>query len=75
MIISDNVKTFQASSKEIQKVIRSEPVQYLTNRKISWKSIIEKGLWWGGFFRERLVQSVKRCLKKTIGRASLTLIK
>jgi len=70
--MSDNAKTFKASYKEIQKVVRSEPVQqYLVNRKITWKFIIEKGPWWGGFW-ERLVQSVKRCLKKTIGRASLT---
>ena len=72
VVISDNVKTFQARSKEIQKVVRSEPVQqYLANWKISWKFIIEKAPWWGGFW-ESLVQSVKRCLKKTIGRASLT---
>ena len=31
---------------------------------------MEKAPWWGGFW-ERLVQSVKRCLKKTIGRTTL----
>jgi len=50
VIISDSAKTFQAGSKEIHKIIRSEPVQqYLTNHRISWKFIIEKGPWWGDF--------------------------
>ena len=32
---------------------------------------LEKAPWWGGVF-ERLVKSVKRCLKKTISGARLT---
>ena len=68
-VVSDNAKTFQASSNEVQRVIRSESVQcYMTNRHIDWQFIVEEGPWWGGFW-ERLVKSVKRCLKKTIGRA------
>ena len=65
MIVSDNAKTFQASANEIQKVIRSESVQcYLTNQHIDWQFIVEKGPWWGNFW-EKLVKSVKHCLKKT----------
>ena len=33
---------------------------------------MERALWWGGIF-ERMVRSVKRCLRKTIGRGRLTL--
>ena len=52
-------------------MMRSESVQcYLTNQHIDWQFIVEKG--WQGDFWERLVKDVKRCLKKTIGRASLT---
>ena len=43
----------------------------MTNQQVEWKFIIEKAPWWGGYW-ERLVQSVKRCLKKTIGRATLS---
>ena len=32
---------------------------------------MEKSPWWGGVF-ERLIWSVKRCLKKIVGRATLT---
>ena len=38
---------------------------------IQWIFNLEKAPWWGGFF-ERLVQSVKRCLKKSIGKARLS---
>ena len=32
---------------------------------------MERAPWWGGFF-ERMVQSVKRCLRKVLGNARLT---
>ena len=34
-------------------------------------SDVSKTPWWGGFF-ERLVRSVKRCLKKVIGHSKLS---
>lgn len=70
-LISDNAKTFKASSKEIEKLVKSPEVQrYLSNSRVTWKFIIEKAPWWGGFW-ERLIQSVKRSIKKTVGRTSL----
>ena len=51
--------------------MRSKEVQrYLANNRISWKFRVEKAPWWGGFW-ERLIQTVKRCLGKTIGRTTL----
>lgn len=44
---------------------------FLSHFKIEWKFNVARAPWWGGFF-ERLVRSVKRCLKKTIGKARLT---
>ena len=65
--MSDNAKTFKHSSKEIQKIVRSDQVRdRLTNQQIKWQFIAEKAPWWGGYW-ERMVQSVKRCLRKTIG--------
>ena len=58
-VISDNAKTFISAA------------QYLTGFKVAWTFNLEKAPWWDGFF-EQMVQSVKRTLKKTIGRAKLS---
>ena len=42
----------------------------MTNKQIEWRFIVEKAPWWGGYW-ERLIQSVKRCLRKTIGKSAL----
>ena len=71
-LVSDNAKTFQSSSKEILKIARSREVNdYLSTRKVSWKFIVERTPWWGGFY-ERLVKSVKCSLKKSIGKSHVT---
>ena len=71
-IWSDNVKTFKTAAKEIQKLIRSpEVIKHLASSHITWKFIVERAPWWGGFW-ERMIRLVKRSLKKCIGRASLT---
>ena len=46
---------------------------FLANNGIRWKFIAERAPWWGGFY-ERLIGMTKRCLKKTIGKASLNMI-
>ena len=71
-LITDNAKTFKASSQIIARISRaSEVVQFLSNHRITWTFITEWAPWWGGFW-ERLIRSVKRCLKKSIGRANLS---
>jgi len=68
VLISDNAKTFKASSREITKIARSaELSHYLTDNRIKWTFIVERAPWWGGFW-ERLIQSVKKSLRKVIGR-------
>ena len=57
-MISDNAKTFKSSAKILSDMVKHPEV--------------EKAPWWGGIF-ERMVRSVKRCLRKTIGRGRLTL--
>ena len=44
--------------------------RFLTDKRIVWNFIIERALWWGGYW-ERLVQSIKRPLKKVLGRSTL----
>ena len=71
-ISSDNAKTFRSSSQDIRKIARAEEVwRYLANKQISWNFIIEKAPWWGGFW-ERLVRSIKKPLKKILGRSTLS---
>lgn len=71
-MLSDNATTFKAAAKEISRIKRApEVIQYLNSKRISWEFIAERAPWWGGFW-ERMVRSIKSCLKKTIGRATLT---
>ena len=73
MVLSDNAKTFKTASKEIMKIIRAKRVHtYFANKGITWGFSVERVPWWGGMW-ERLVRSVKNCLKKVIGLASLKL--
>ena len=60
-VLSDNTKTFK--SVEVHDHIRSI--------WIKWRFNVEGAPWWGGFF-ERLVKSVKHCLKKVVQNARLT---
>ena len=70
-LMSDNAKTFKSASKDIRSITRSTKViRYLTNQWTSWKFIVSRAPWWGGFWK-RMVQSVKRCLRKVIGKATL----
>ncbi len=72
LLLSDNAKTFKGACKEICKLKRAPEVcNYLSSNRITWRFITERAPWWGGFWK-RLVRSVKRPLKKIIGRSSLT---
>ena len=71
MIIPDNVKTFKARSKVLNKLFEDNEVKAnLAQNRIEWKFILERTPWWGGFY-ERMVENVKRCLRKVIGKAKL----
>ena len=60
VMISDNGTNF----------ISSNVQNFMADRGTLWKFNIEKAPWYGGFF-ERLVRSVKRCLRKVIENAKL----
>ena len=71
-ILSDNGRTFIATSKEIHTILNHPEVQaHLRGRGVKWIFNLPRAPWWGGVF-ERLVKSVKRCLRKTIGQAKLS---
>ena len=72
LFISDNGKTFKAASRVIRDIINSEEVQqYLAHISVEWSFNLAKAPWWGGIF-ERLIRSVKRCLRKVIGQAKFS---
>ncbi|KAF8768276.1 hypothetical protein HNY73_021115 [Argiope bruennichi] len=41
------------------------------SKGIVWKFIVERSPWWGGFW-ERQIRTIKTCLKKIIGKSSLS---
>ncbi|GBM11933.1 hypothetical protein AVEN_209630-1 [Araneus ventricosus] len=75
VVYSDNAKSFKAASKDLMyfsKILKdSEFKDFISSRGITWKFIVERAPWWGGFY-ERLVKSVKDPLRKILGRALLT---
>ena len=44
--------------------------EYISRNRIQWRYILAKSPWVGGFY-ERMVGTVKRCLKKVLGSARL----
>ena len=71
LIVSDNAKTFKATSKLLKKLFRTKQVEdFLESRRINWRFNLERAPWMGGMF-ERMVGSMKRCLRKVLGNAKL----
>ena len=72
LIVSDNAKTFQATEKALNNLFsHPEVASELDRQRIEWRFNLERSPWWGGFF-ERMVGSVKACLRKVLGNARLT---
>ena len=72
-VFSDNGKTFKAAQRALVKLVAQPSVtQYFSDTHIKWTFNLEKAPWWGGMF-ERLVKSMKQCLKRVVGGAKLTL--
>ena len=68
-MISDNSKTFTSASQLIFKLLESSEVRkYFGDMHLTWNYNLEKAPWWGGMF-ERMIRSMKMCLKKAIGGA------
>ena len=63
LMISDNATCFK--NEEVK--MNAELIEL----RVKWQYIVEAAPWWGGFW-ERLVQTVKRSLRKILFRASVT---
>ena len=77
VIISDNAKHFIQTSSSVERVWskitgKADLQTYVAQKGIQWKFITPRAPWMGGFY-ERLVGSVKRTLKKVLGRTLVSL--
>ena len=59
-VVSDNFKSFKSNETEA----------YFKEINVTWKPILEKSPWWGGFY-ERLITILKLALQKIVGSAKL----
>ena len=72
IINSDNAKTFKSILKLLKKFFNDQSVKdFLESRRLQWKFNIELSPWEGGHY-ERMVRSVKRCLRKVLGNARIS---
>ena len=72
-MISDNVSTFLATAEELEKLMTSETLkEALKGQNVRWHFIPNRAPWYGGFW-ERMIGLTKQALKKTLGRAFITL--
>ena len=74
-IVSDNGLSFVKAAKELKIIFdhaRSPSVQqHLANSEITWEFVTARAPWQGGWW-ERMVQTVKRPLRKILGRNVLS---
>ncbi|XP_049813629.1 uncharacterized protein LOC126260347 [Schistocerca nitens] len=73
-IYTDNATTFHSTHLELkelwQALVASKTHKYLAQQATTWTFIAPHAPWWGGFW-ERMVRSVKRCLRKVLGQSQL----
>ena len=63
VVYSDNARTFKGAAARMHSFFPAHAPE--------WRFIAPASPWWGGFW-ERLVRSVKSCLRKSLGRQALT---
>ena len=72
-MISDNASTFLAASDTLSDLFKSPSLKEQFSRQgVEWKFIPKRAPWYGGFW-ERIIGLTKRAIKKTLGKASITL--
>lgn len=72
LMVSDNATTFQAAANELRRLTNSTKIHEQLGRKgTEWKFIPKAAPWFGGWW-ERLIGLTKTCLKKSLGRATIT---
>ena len=73
IVLSDNASTFMSAADDLKALFESTGVQEsLGNQGVEWRFIPRRAPWYGGYW-ERLVGLTKNAIKKTLGRAFVTL--
>lgn len=73
LIISDNGSNFRATETFVRGFFQQEEVQqFFESRRCQWKFIPPKAPWQGGFY-ERMIGTVKRCLRKVLHKKRISL--
>ena len=73
IMISDNASTFLVAAEDLQRLFESETLQReLEHHNVTWRFIPKRAPWYGGFW-ERMVGLTKQAIKRTLGRAFVTL--
>jgi hypothetical protein len=74
-IYTDNARAFHAANFELsdlwKQLSATKTHQFLAHNGIVWKFIAPRAAWWGGSW-ERMVGTMKRCLRKVLGQSRLT---
>ena len=74
IIVSDNGSTYLSATEELRELLSSRRLaESLGKRGIVWKFIPKRAPWHGGWW-ERLIGLTKTALKKTLGRANVSLM-
>ena len=74
IIVSDNGSTYLSTAKELKKLLSSRSLmESLSQHGIIWKFILKRAPWYRGWW-ERLIGLTKSALKKTLGRAHVSLM-
>jgi hypothetical protein len=72
-MVSDNATTFTSSASQIKKIQEHPSIQNILNiNRTKWIFIPSRAPWFGGFW-ERLIGMTKNSIKKTLGRALITI--
>lgn len=67
-----SAKTFKAAARTVSATMMTSPIiDYMSNIGVKWSFNLEKAPWLGGVF-ERMIQTAKRCLRKTRENVRLT---
>ena len=74
IIVSDNGSTYLSAAEELKELLSSRNlIESLNRQGVIWKFIPKRAPWYGGWW-ERLIGLTKTALKKTLGRAHMSLI-
>ena len=65
-LVTDNAKYFKKAQRILQRLFKTAEISnFLAQKNIRWYYNLDRSSWMGDVF-ERIIQSIKRCLKKVL---------